>query len=60
VSAVHACDGSGLDLGGAASAPLEDGGVGLVDDRPPSPDIESISELITSGSLERACALDVK
>src|SRR5262245_297787 len=32
----------------------------LVDDRPPSPDIESISELITSGSLERACALEVK
>jgi histidine ammonia-lyase len=29
-------------------------------DRPPSPDIETISELITSGSLERACALDVK
>jgi len=32
----------------------------LVDDRPPSPDIESISQLITSGSLERACALEVK
>jgi histidine ammonia-lyase len=32
----------------------------LVDDRPPSPDIEAISELITSGSLERACALEVK
>jgi histidine ammonia-lyase len=29
-------------------------------DRPPSPDIEAISKLITSGALERACALDVK
>ena len=32
----------------------------LGDDRPPSPDIETISELITSGSLERACAIEVK
>ena len=32
----------------------------LIDDRPPSPDIETISELITDGSLERACAIEVK
>jgi hypothetical protein len=32
----------------------------LTDDRPPSPDIESISELITRGSLQRACAIEVK
>ncbi len=32
----------------------------LIDDRPPSPDIESISQLITRGSLERACAIEVK
>jgi histidine ammonia-lyase len=32
----------------------------LTDDRPPSPDIESISKLITSGSLQRACAMEVK
>jgi histidine ammonia-lyase len=32
----------------------------LIDDRPPSPDIESISKLITSGSLERSCAREVK
>jgi histidine ammonia-lyase len=32
----------------------------LGDDRPPSPDIETISKLITRGSVERACALDVK
>ena len=32
----------------------------LGDDRPPSPDIETISKLITSGSLERACAIEVK
>jgi histidine ammonia-lyase len=32
----------------------------LIDDRPPSPDIETISELITTGSLERACAIEVK
>ena len=32
----------------------------LTDDRPPSPDIESIAGLITRGSLERACAIEVK
>src|SRR6185436_3440602 len=32
----------------------------LIGDRPPSPDIESISELITRGSLQRACAAEVK
>jgi histidine ammonia-lyase len=32
----------------------------LTDDRPPSPDIESISNLIARGSLERACAIEVK
>jgi histidine ammonia-lyase len=29
-------------------------------DRPPSPDIETISQLITSGALERACVIEVK
>jgi histidine ammonia-lyase len=32
----------------------------LIDDRPPSPDIETISKLIANGSLERACAIEVK
>jgi histidine ammonia-lyase len=32
----------------------------LVDDRPPAPDIETISKLITRESLERACATEVK
>ncbi len=32
----------------------------LTDDRPPSPDIESISQLITRGALQRACAIEVK
>jgi histidine ammonia-lyase len=32
----------------------------LTDDRPPSPDIESISNLIARGSVERACAIEVK
>jgi histidine ammonia-lyase len=32
----------------------------LAGDRPPSPDIERISELITSGSLESACGEEVK
>jgi histidine ammonia-lyase len=32
----------------------------LTDDRPSSPDIESIAALITRGSLERACAIEVK
>jgi histidine ammonia-lyase len=32
----------------------------LIDDRPPSPDIETISKLIADGSLERACAIEVK
>jgi histidine ammonia-lyase len=32
----------------------------LIDDRPPSSDIETISELIARGSLERACAIEVK
>jgi histidine ammonia-lyase len=32
----------------------------LADDRPPSPDIETISKLITRGSLERACPIEVK
>jgi hypothetical protein len=32
----------------------------LVRDRPPSPDIESIAQLIADGSLERACAAEVK
>jgi histidine ammonia-lyase len=29
-------------------------------DRPPAPDIQEISKLIGEGSLERACAVDVK
>ena len=32
----------------------------LTADRPPSPDIEAISELITRGALQRACAAEVK
>jgi histidine ammonia-lyase len=32
----------------------------LAGDRPPAPDIVSISELITGGMVERACAADVK
>jgi histidine ammonia-lyase len=32
----------------------------LAGDRPPSPDIESIAALISSGSLERSCASEVK
>jgi histidine ammonia-lyase len=32
----------------------------LAGDRPPSPDIESIAQLITGGALQRACALEVK
>ncbi len=32
----------------------------LADDRPPAPDIEAIASLIASGSLERACASEVK
>jgi histidine ammonia-lyase len=32
----------------------------LVDDRPPAPDIDAISELITRGALEAACAMEVK
>jgi histidine ammonia-lyase len=32
----------------------------LAGDRPPSPDIERISKLITAGSLERASAVEVK
>jgi len=32
----------------------------LVQDRPPSPDIEWIARMIGDGSLERACAADVK
>ena len=32
----------------------------LTDDRPPAPDIERISKLITDGSLEEASALEVK
>jgi histidine ammonia-lyase len=32
----------------------------LADDRPPAPDIEVISELITRGSLHSACAIEVK
>ncbi len=31
----------------------------LTADRPPSPDIEAISKLITRGVLERACAVEV-
>ena len=32
----------------------------LGDDRPPAPDIERISQLITDRSVERACAVEVK
>jgi len=32
----------------------------LVTDRPPAPDIEAISKLITRGALQRACAIEVK
>ena len=32
----------------------------LTDDRPPSPDIESIAKLICTESLQRACAIEVK
>ncbi len=32
----------------------------LGDDRPPAPDIERISNMITDGSLESSCAMDVK
>ena len=32
----------------------------LTDDRPPSPDIESISDTILSGAFERACRVEVK
>ena len=32
----------------------------LADDRPPAPDIDRISKLITDGSLESACASEVK
>jgi histidine ammonia-lyase len=32
----------------------------LGDDRPPAPDIELISQLITRGALQRACAVEVK
>jgi histidine ammonia-lyase len=32
----------------------------LGDDRPPAPDIDAISKLITRGSLQRACATEVK
>ena len=32
----------------------------LDDDRPPAPDIEAISQMIADGSLERACAMEVK
>jgi histidine ammonia-lyase len=32
----------------------------LTGDRPPSPDIECISELIARGALERACGIEVK
>jgi histidine ammonia-lyase len=32
----------------------------LGDDRPPSPDIETISALIARGAVERACAIEVK
>jgi histidine ammonia-lyase len=32
----------------------------LAGDRPPSPDIAAISKLITRGTLERACAREVK
>jgi histidine ammonia-lyase len=32
----------------------------LTDDRPPAPDIEAISKLITDGSLGSACDAEVK
>jgi len=32
----------------------------LADDRPPAPDVEVISKLITCGSFERSCATEVK
>jgi histidine ammonia-lyase len=32
----------------------------LVEDRPPSPDIECLAQMIAEGSLERACAAEVK
>jgi histidine ammonia-lyase len=32
----------------------------LVDDRPPSSDIETIAKLIARGAVERSCAMDVK
>ena len=32
----------------------------LEHDRPPAPDIEAISRLITRGALERVCATEVK
>jgi histidine ammonia-lyase len=32
----------------------------LAGDRPPSPDIERISKLISAGALDRACAVEVK
>jgi histidine ammonia-lyase len=32
----------------------------LGDDRPPSPDIEVIADLIARGAVERACAMEVK
>ena len=32
----------------------------LADDRPPSPDITAIAELIADGALEAACGVDVK
>lgn len=31
----------------------------LVDDRPPSPDLRKIAELIASGGIERACGMNV-
>ena len=32
----------------------------LVADRPPAPDIEAISKLITRGTLQRSCGIEVK
>ncbi len=32
----------------------------LADDRPPAPDIERISQMITAGALESSCAMEVK
>jgi histidine ammonia-lyase len=32
----------------------------LAGDRPPAPDIEAISKMIAEGSLEAACAMEVK